>query len=72
VFNKFRGADKDLAQFTGLQRDLLAVMRQAATDRQMLRGLDTGFVQTLITSNRIPIDSLAEALAGLDEAAAAV
>jgi hypothetical protein len=71
VVQRLRRADSRLAQLTGLQRDLMMVLRQAAADSDVRRGLNTDFVTALLNSNRVPIDSLAEALAGLDETAAA-
>jgi hypothetical protein len=68
---KFLGADSNLSRFSGLQRDLVTVLRSTGSDRQILRGLDERFVSALVASNRIPIGTLAEALEGLDEAAAA-
>jgi hypothetical protein len=68
VLEKIRRTDKQLALLTGLQLDLIAVMRQADS-RRLVRGLDAGFVDALLKSKRIPIDSLAEALAGLDDTA---
>jgi len=46
------------------------ILRQTATDRRILPGLNDKFVESLLSSNRIPLDSLAEALAGLDKVAA--
>lgn len=69
--DRFIAADANLSQFTGLQRDLMTVLRQASADRQILRGLDDRFVTALIASNRIPIETLAQALEGLDQAAVA-
>jgi len=70
VVSKLRSADRGLAQLTGLQRDMTNILRQTATDRRILPGLNDKFVESLLSSNRIPLDSLAEALAGLDKVAA--
>jgi hypothetical protein len=51
---------------TGLQRDLLSILRDAAGDRDALEGVTPAFVQRLLDSHRIPLSTLVQALSDLE------
>jgi hypothetical protein len=76
---KWRGLARELEQparrptrLSGLQRDLIGVLAQAAIDRATRQAMDASYVTTLLESKRVPLSTMADALAGLDEIAQSI
>jgi len=68
AIKRLNAGDSELAQLTVLQRNLVGILLQlGAADRGTRRELGPEFVDALLRSNRVPLETLAQSLAGLDK-----
>ncbi len=68
AIKRLNAGDGELAQLTVLQRNLVGILLQlGAADRGTRRELGPEFVDALLRSNRVPLETLAQSLAGLDK-----
>lgn len=55
-----------IGKLSGLQRDLTLIMRNATLDEEALDGFTPAFVEKLLETHRVPLETLVRALSGLE------
>jgi hypothetical protein len=57
---------ESIDELSGLQRDLMLIMRDATVDEESLKGITQAFVEELLATRRVPLETLIAALSGLE------
>jgi hypothetical protein len=55
-----------IEELNGLQRDLILIMRNVTLDEESLDGVTSAFVERLLETHRIPLETLVQALSDLE------
>jgi hypothetical protein len=66
VLRSTRTAVEGASSLTALQHDLISTLARVSVDPEILEALDQGYIESLMRAHRVPLQTVARALRGLD------
>jgi hypothetical protein len=66
VLRSTRTALEGASSLTALQHDLISTLARVSVDPEILEALDQSYIESLMRAHRVPLQTVARALRGLD------